>query len=155
MTVFRCTLQKWASDLSGTGAFLHGGRWNSPGLYMLYTAENNVLAAFEIALRIPIEHISKNYVIIPVEVPDNIAPYIPTLPKKWHQDQKITRATGDSFIRENKFLMMKVPSALISDSYNYLINPRHPLIKKVRALPAKTILFDQRLAGIMRRDKKL
>ena len=58
MIVYRCSLRKWAGDLSGSGSYLHGGRWNSPGTRLIYTAENNVLAAFEIALRVPLDQLS-------------------------------------------------------------------------------------------------
>jgi RES domain-containing protein len=149
MTVFRCTVVKWAKDLTGTGAFLHGGRWNSPGSYMVYTAENNVLAALEVALRIPLEHISKNYVMVPIEVPDDGDVFQPTLSKNWYKDQKLTRSIGDSFLKSNQQLLMKVPSALISDSFNYLINPAHADLKKVKVHTPRSILFDKRLLGVI------
>lgn len=150
MIVYRCSLRKWAEDLSGTGSFLHGGRWNTPGTRMVYTAENNVLAAFEVALRIPLEQISKNYVMIPIEVPDDADVYLPKLPKTWNSDRKLSQQTGDNFINDRQHLLMKVPSALISDAYNYLINPGHPLIKKVKPQEPRPILFDKRLMEMIR-----
>ena len=83
MIVYRCTLAKWAKDITGLGSFLFGGRWNYPGTYMLYTAENNVLAALEVALRIPLEDISRDYVMVPLEVPSDAAIVQPVLPKQW------------------------------------------------------------------------
>ncbi|HYC84887.1 MAG TPA: RES family NAD+ phosphorylase [Chryseosolibacter sp.] len=148
MTVFRCTLLKWSKDLSGQGAYLHGGRWNSPGLAMIYTAENNVLAAFEVALRIPFEHISREYVMLPIEVPQKEI-HQPVLPKNWYKDLKLTRSLGDAFLRGGEHLLMKVPSALISDSFNYLINPAHPDIKHVKVHPPRPILFDKRLLALI------
>lgn len=145
MIVFRCSLRKWAADLSGTGSYLHGGRWNTPGTRMIYTAENNVLAAFEVALRIPLDQITKNYVMIPIEVPDGTEPYIPRLPKTWYTDVELSQKIGDNFAKQSKHLLMKVPSALISDSFNYLINPAHELIKKVKPKEPRPILFDKRL----------
>lgn len=150
MILYRCSLRKWASDLSGTGSYLHGGRWNTPGTRMIYTAENNVLAAFEVALRIPLEQISKNYVMIPIEVPDDAEIYSPRLPRNWFTDVELTQKIGDTFAKNDKHLLMKVPSALISDSYNYLINPGHPLIRKVRTKEPRTILLDKRLAEMIR-----
>lgn len=150
MIVYRCSLRKWANDLSGTGSFLHGGRWNTAGTRLLYTAENNVLAAFEVALRIPLDQISKNYVMIPVEVPDGVETYTPRLPKNWYSDIELTQHIGDTFVKEGQSLLMKVPSALITDSYNYLINPAHSLIAKVRPREPRTILFDKRLSQMIR-----
>lgn len=153
MIVFRCSLRKWAGDLSGTGSYLHGGRWNSPGTKLIYTAENNVLAAFEVSLRIPLDQISRNYVMVPVEVPDDAEIFVPRLSKAWNSDLSYSRQLGDSFAKEQKHLLMKVPSALISDAFNYLINPAHPTIEKVRPQQARTILFDKRLMEMIRLKK--
>jgi RES domain-containing protein len=154
MIVYRCSLLKWATDLSGTGSYLHGGRWNSPGTPLIYTAENNVLAAFEVALRIPLDQISRNYVMIPIEVPNEADVHSPpNLPANWHTNQKFSQQVGDTFAKEGKHLLMKVPSALITDSYNYLINPSHPLIEKVTPKAPRTILFDKRLMEMMRLKK--
>lgn len=153
MIVFRCSLLKWAKDLSGTGAYLHGGRWNNPGTRLIYTAENNVLAAFEVALRIPLDQISRNYVMIPLEVPEDTEIYTPKLHSSWHSDVKLSRQIGDTFAKDGKHFLMKVPSVLISDSFNYLINPAHALIKKVKSREPRTILFDKRLMEMMRMKK--
>jgi RES domain-containing protein len=149
MIVYRCCLARWAKDLSGQGSFLFGGRWNMPGTYLLYTAENNVLAALEVALRIPLEDISKAYVMIPIELPDDASIVQPTLPKNWYMNMDATQALGQDFVTKNKHLLMKVPSALISDSFNYLVNPRHEGIQKVKVLDPKPILFDKRLMNII------
>ena len=153
MIVYRCTLRKWARDISGEGAYLYGGRWNNPGTHLVYAAENNVLAAFEVALRVPLEHISKNYVMVPIEIPDKTEVMEPALTGPWHLKMEVTRSIGENFINDKKYLLMKVPSALISDSFNYLINPSHNLIKKVIVLEARSILFDKRLLEMIRSKK--
>jgi len=150
MILYRCALKKWIKDLSGKGAYLHGGRWNSPGLFMVYTAENNVLAALEVAVRIPLESISEDYLMVPLELPDSISMYKPKLPGNWNLQTELTRTVGDEFINKGKHLLMKVPSALVSDSYNFLLNPNHQDIKKVKVLEPRTILFDKRLMEMIR-----
>lgn len=149
MIVYRCSLTRWAKDLSGLGSFLFGGRWNNPGTYMVYSAENNVLAALEVALRIPLEDITKDYVMIPIEIPDDEHIAQPSLPKNWYLDMEATRSIGEEFISKEKYMIMKVTSALISDSYNYLINPRHRNIKDIKVMEAKPILFDSRLMNLI------
>ncbi|MEX2232646.1 MAG: RES family NAD+ phosphorylase [Cyclobacteriaceae bacterium] len=153
MIVYRCSLLKWANDLSGTGSYLHGGRWNTPGTRMIYTAENNVLAAFEVALRIPLDQISKNYVMIPIEIPEKAEVFSPKLPKNWYSDIRVSQQVGDAFIKDSQHFIMKVPSALISDSFNYLLNPAHAMIKKVKTKTPRTILFDKRLMEMIRMKK--
>ena len=109
-----------------------------------------MLAAFEVALRIPLDQISKHYVMIPIEIPDEAAVFVPKLSKTWNSDRSVSQKIGDNFTRDTKQLLMKVPSALISDSYNYLINPAHPLIRKVKPQSPQTILFDKRLMEMIR-----
>lgn len=149
MIVFRCTSAKWAKDITGLGSFLYGGRWNYPGTYMLYAAENNVLAALEVALRIPLEDISKDYLMVPLELPTEATIAEPVLPKQWYLNQDATKTIGNNFIAKGSELLMRVPSALISDSFNYLINPGHEEIKKVKVLEPRPILFDKRLMDLI------
>src|SRR4249920_1740719 len=105
MIFYRCTRKKWARDLSGEGAFLYGGRWNNPGTRLVYAAENNVLAAFEVALRVPLEHISKNYVMVPVEIPDKTEVMEPTLAGQWHLKMEVTRSIGENFVNDKRYLL--------------------------------------------------
>ncbi len=154
MTVYRCTLKKWAKDLSGTGAFLYGGRWNNTGIHLVYTAENNVLAALEVALRIPLELIHRDYIMVPIHISGTPGIIEPDLPAKWRQNMSATKSIGDQFVREQKALMLKVPSALISDAYNYVINPRHPDAKRLRTGEPRPIIFDERLVQRMRGSHK-
>jgi len=154
MILYRCALKKWAKDLTGQGAFLYGGRWNSPGKYAVYTAENNLLAALEVALRVPLTNISSDYVMIPILAPDNAAVYSPTLPKNWNRNPKLTQQIGNEFLEANKFLLMKVPSALMSNTFNFLINPKHKLFKEVKVNKPESLFFDERLIKMMQKENE-
>lgn len=149
MTVYRCTLKKWAKDLTGQGAFLLGGRWNSLGHHALYTAESNLLAALEVAIRIPLTKISRDYVMVPIELPTGIEVYEPKLWKGWNTDVEGTQKIGDAFFKKNNYLAMKVPSALMSNTFNFLLNPRHTNFSKVKVGKSTSLLFDDRLVKIM------
>lgn len=150
MIVYRCSSKKWIKDLSGRGAYLHGGRWNSPGHAMIYTAENNVLAALEVAMRIPLEFISSDYLMIALDIPDETNIYKPKLTANWNLELEATQKLGDDFLNKGKHLVMKVPSALVTDSYNLLINPGHTDSKRIKLLEPRTILFDKRLMEMIR-----
>jgi RES domain-containing protein len=152
MTVYRCTLKKWAHDLSGQGAFLYGGRWNTVGHHALYTAENNLLAALEVAIRIPLTKISSEYVMVPIDISSGIEVYEPRLTKGWNSKISITQKVGDLFLEENKYLAMKVPSALMSNTYNFLLNPKHKLFSKMKAGKSESLLFDDRLVKMMTKE---
>jgi len=154
MILYRCTLKKWAKDLTGQGAFLYGGRWNSRGQYAVYTAENNLLAALEVALRVPLTNISSDYVMVPIAAPDHAPVYLPQLPKTWNRNPKLTQQIGNEFLDANKFLLMKVPSALMSNTFNFLINPKHKMFKEVKANKPESLFFDERLIKMMKKENE-
>ena len=151
MFVYRIVQSKIRTrDLSGTGAFKFGGRWNSKGTYMLYASENSSLAYLESIVHFDEEYFPPNLFIVKIEV-DNKAP-IYTLPDKdypveWKQLELIkNRTTGDQWMEEKNFLAIKVRSAINHFEYNYLLNPLYPrfhdLVKIVDVTGIKT---DERL----------
>ncbi|WP_448700808.1 RES family NAD+ phosphorylase [Mucilaginibacter sp. AW1-3] len=150
MILYRLSKQQYINDLSGRGAELTGGRWNSKGIPVLYTAESRALAAIEIAVHIPLGIIPSNYYLAAIELPgpDRIARIeIADLPARWdsHPFIKITQRAGDIFIKENKHLALQVPSATVKGDHNYLINPNHVDFKKVKVISTEPFEFDSRL----------
>ena len=71
MIVFRLSKQMYADDLSGKGAEISGGRWNSRSRAMLYTSQSVALCVTEIAVHVTLGIIPENYVMINIEIPDN------------------------------------------------------------------------------------
>ncbi len=150
MTVYRICKNKFKKDLSGKGAELSGGRWNSTGVPMLYTSESIALCMLEVLVHIPKSSVPDDFVLVKIEIPDNTAfseVKINSLPKGWNEfpftDE--TRNIGDDFIKQQANLILKVPSSIVPDSYNMLINPRHPLIKEVNIAGIQKSPFDVRL----------
>ena len=72
MIVYRLCSKKYQADLSGRGAEISGGRWNSKGVAMLYTSQSRALAFAEIAMHIPFGILPKDYQIISIFIPGNI-----------------------------------------------------------------------------------
>lgn len=150
MIVYRCTLDiHLDSTLAGEGAFRYGGRWNSKGVPAIYAAESRILAVLELVIRQPIDKICATYKILPIEVPDHFIE--PKLPQKWKQDESITRKIGDNLLRNGENLLIKIPSALLANSFNYIINPRSPKISNVKLLQPEPILLDNRLLEALRK----
>lgn len=150
MILYRLSQRIYCNDISGRGAELFGGRWNSKGLSLLYTAESRALAAIEIAVHTPLGIIPKNYYLTTIEAPDNNAIAqvdISTLPENWNKKPftKATQKTGDDFIKAGKYLILQVPSATVKGDYNYLINPHHPDFKLVKIKSTEPFDFDERL----------
>src|SRR6201986_3495365 len=116
------------ADLSGTGARLYGGRWNSEGKPMVYLASSRSLAILEALAHLSPTNMPDDYCMIVVEAPDNIAEVdINTLPENWQEypEQNILKQIGNVFLQKKEKLMLKVPSAIVKEEYNYLLNPLH------------------------------
>ncbi|HLT24069.1 MAG TPA: RES family NAD+ phosphorylase [Ignavibacteria bacterium] len=149
MIVYRICKSKYHKDLSGAGAEQFGGRWNSKGVPMLYTSESAALCMLEVLVHIPRTSIPDDFVMISLSVPDDNLEAVDesSLPKKWNDFPIIygTTTIGDNFIRQRTALILKVPSSIVPESYNYLINPLHPDITKVKIEKVMKTPFDKRL----------
>jgi RES domain-containing protein len=148
MIVYRISDCKYICDLSGMGAYLFGGRWHSVGTYVVYIAQSRSLALLENVVhwgRI------KNSVLCTaeIEIPDNSITTltIADLPDDWASNPSPDRLKmiGDNFIKAGKHLVLKIPSSLVMEEHNYLINPNHTLFTKVKILTNGPIKIDERL----------
>jgi RES domain-containing protein len=149
MIVFRLIFIKFSPDLTGKGAEKSGRRWNSIGIPMIYTSESRALCTAEVAVHIPLGNIPKDFELISIYIPEDIKiteTLIQDLPIGWKTfpHLEITQKIGDQFIMQNKFLVMKVPSAVVPGDYNYLINPRHPDLSKIEIIKKEPYEFDER-----------
>src|SRR5687768_1218299 len=136
MTVYRLSKNTYANDLSGAGAERVGGRWNNKGTPMLYTSSSRALCVTEIAVHMPLGLVPKDYAMVTIELP-NVKPYEmrrDDLPKNWNAFPHIqaTQLLGDKFVRDAKYMVMKVPSAAVQGEFNFLVNPKHKDIAKVK-----------------------
>ncbi len=148
MIVYRLASALYKEDLSGTGAKLFGGRWNSKGITVLYTTENISLCVLEILAHADKYTIPDNYHIIKINVPDTTGHPVITkskLKKSWKDDVGYTQFMGDEFIKSNDALLMKVPSAVVDEENNFILNIQHPDFKKVKILSTASFHFDKRL----------
>ena len=150
MIVYRLSRSKFKNDLSGKGAELAGGRWNSKGVPMLYTSESIALCTVEIAVHMPLGIVPLDYYLVRIELPDleempEVKPE--DLPEAWKSfpHANLTQEIGDNFILEEGHLFLKVPSATVQGNSNYLVNPRHPDFSKVKVLDTVPFEFDKRL----------
>lgn len=116
---------------------------------MLYTSASRALCVIEIAVRTPLGCIPIDYKIVTLDIPVHSILKMDrsTLPSDWdslpHSDS--TQKIGDEFIHNGKFLALKVPSAAVQDEFNYLINPNHKDMNKVRIINVQPFTFDERL----------
>lgn len=150
MIVFRLSKSKFADDLSGKGAEKSGGRWNSKGTAMVYTSESRALCTTEIAVHTPLGNLPLDYELISIEIPDTIKIQeldLKDLPADWKSipHSHATQEIGDSFVSDGIYPVLRVPSAVVQDEFNYLVNPRHLESQKIKVKAIEPFNFDERL----------
>lgn len=148
MQLYRISSAKFADDLSGTGAKLYGGRWNAKGVPVVYLASSRSLAMLELLVHLRPENLIVPYVISTIELPEDkiLTVQADLLPNDWNKDGSLLalhQLTND-FIEKSKFLMMRVPSAIVEEEYNFVLNPAHADFAKVSLLAKRSFTFDQR-----------
>lgn len=142
--------EKRTTDLTGTGAFNEGGRWNSEGVYALYTSEHAALAMLEVLVHVDEGELPPGMFIMTIEIPDSV-PVLEIgekdLPADWRIPENIAlKEMGDKIFEESKFLGIKAPSAVLPDSYNYILNPLYPgYYDLVKVIQVKALEVDKRL----------
>jgi RES domain-containing protein len=147
MTVYRFTKEVYSHNISGKGAKQWGGRWNSPGLAVVYTSCSISLSLLELFVyQSSYEEILVNS-LMKINVPDIFVQAISanSLKRNWQHDIDYCRFIGNEFLQNNKSLMLKVPSAIIPEEYNILINPRHTAFKECSLISSGIFEFDSRL----------
>ncbi|AXJ01204.1 RES domain-containing protein [Cyclonatronum proteinivorum] len=147
MFVYRISLARWAGALSGSG---RPGRWNSAGQYVVYTASSRALSCLEYLVHVGGERAFMRYKLTQIEIPDKCSRQIilpASLPENWHrvQNYHLCQPVGDRWADGLESLILMVPSAIISDEFNIIINPAHPQFSQVKISEIKDFTFDQRL----------
>ncbi len=150
MMLYRVSRVKYAKDLSGEGARLAGGRWNYKGTPIIYTAESRSLAALEALVHMTNAEFLLSRKIVSISIPKSIVPRvidIADLPKNWRRYPPSFKlaAIGTQWATDKKSLLLRVPSAVMPDEFNVLINPLHPEIKHVKIHTIDNFMFDKRL----------
>jgi len=147
MIVYRFTKEIYSHDISGEGAKRWGGRWNSPGLSVVYTSYSISLSLLELLIyQSSYEEIVVNR-LMSIEVPDSAFQSLAanSLKPNWQTDIDYCRFIGNEFLQNKKSLLLKVPSAIIPDEYNIMINPAHPEFVKCTLASSRLFEFDTRL----------
>lgn len=141
-----------ADDLGGKGAEITGGRWNRPGMPMVYSASNIALAALETVVHLNAGTLPLNRVLVRIDIPDDVwlartNGDIGLLAVGWDvlPAGKVSLDIGDGWLRSNVAALLEVPSAIVPEETNVLVNPRHPDAAKISAVKLRRWTYDGRL----------
>lgn len=153
MLVYRIDRKKYLKDtLKGIGASMSSSfRWNSEHTRMVYTSESRALALLEITAHLNgVLEIPTDRYLVEIEIPDALKIQklsIADLPKNWnaHPPSVFTQNLGDSFVQKLKSPVLKVPSSIVPQEFNLLINPHHPDAHKIEIISKERLAFDPRI----------
>lgn len=153
MRVFRIEREKYLDQtLKGIGAALSSSfRWNSRNTFLVYTAESRALAILEVAVHLDLsEDLPSDRFYVEIDIPEEVEILElrkKDLPKNW-KDQppgQETQYIGDDFVIEKSAAVLKIPSSIVPEEFNYLINPNHPDADKIKVISKTQLAFDTRL----------
>ncbi len=147
MLIYRITLTKYAGTLRASG---RAARWNPNDIEMIYAASSRALACLENAVHRDQIGLKQLFSIMTIECPDEVAIKairLDELPPGWSDYDKMfaTQRIGERWIRENRTAVLQVPSSIIEEEVNYLLNPHHPDFSKIKVVKTQPFVFDNRI----------
>jgi RES domain-containing protein len=153
MLVYRIVHKKYSTSLFASGM---EGRWNSKGNKVLYCAESIALAFLENMIRRQGVGFNEDFKTMFIEIPSKTTTsniYIENLEAGWRDFNNYPRcqALGDKWYDERKNLLLKVPSAVLPEAYNFVINTKHPDYKKVKIIEVTNLVPDPRIEDILKK----
>jgi RES domain-containing protein len=147
-TAWRLTKAKYRDQaLSGYGSMLHGGRWHTKGVPVVYAADSPALALLETMVHVEeADLLAFEYVVIPIRFEDRHLTVLPELPEDWNAWPwpMSTQRLGTRWFEERRSPILRIPSAVVSHQLDYLINPLHPDFGKLDIGPVEPFPIDPR-----------
>jgi len=139
-----------ADDLSGAGAKATGGRWNAAGVAMLYASESVALACLETLVHTKAVGLPFNRYLVRMDIPDAVWAAAEVFPGHVGWDAlpagRVSIDYGTQWARHGRSALLRVPSVVVSEEFNVLINPAHPDAVAITAVKERKWLYDPRFA---------
>jgi RES domain-containing protein len=146
MDLWRLTLHP---SLDGEGGRLYAARWTSSGSPVVYLAASPPGALIEVLVHLELEErkLPPNYVLMRVSVPDGLSILSLRIPAgdAWKADLTLTRSIGDAWLKSKRSALAQVPSSILPDTFNYLLNPLHPDASRISTTGSQAAALDPRL----------
>jgi RES domain-containing protein len=146
MDLWRLTLHP---SLDGEGGRLYAARWNSAGLPVVYLAASAPGALIEVLVHLELDErrLPPSYVLMRVSVPDSLGILSLRVPAgdDWKANVVLTRRLGDAWLKSKRSALARVPSAILPDTFNYLLNPLHTDAASIAIVDSQSAVLDPRL----------
>jgi len=143
-----------ADDLSGAGAKKSGGRWNRAGTALVYTSASIALACLEAVVHLGAGNLPLNRYLVLIDIPDEVWQRRESLSADlirvgWDALPvgRVSLDVGDIWINDRSSCVLEVPSVIIPEEMNVLINPAHPGADKLTATKIRWFQYDMLMRG--------
>lgn len=138
------------STLDGKGGLVASSRWHTEGRPIVYFAESPAGALTEVLVHLELDaaDLPKKYKLLKAQVAENVnirTTETSELQKSWRESVEVTRTVGDAWLAAAETALLRVPSVIVPETYNVLLNPKHPDATKVKVLWAREYPWDRRL----------
>jgi RES domain-containing protein len=150
LQAWRIIKKKYRADaFTGEGARFYGGRWNSPGVRVVYTSSSLSLALLEILVNLESPLPLPAYSYYRVEFQETLVESMDpqTLPDNWRRYPAPvgTQQVGDQWVQQQRSCVLAVPSVVVPVETTYIFNPLHPAFSSISISPAADFSIDSRL----------
>jgi RES domain-containing protein len=139
-----------AAAFDGEGLRRRGGRWTPPGTRVAYASSSLALASLEYFVNLDPEDAPFDLVSIRVSIPDRARCErvdVANLTQSWRAapfPQELW-AVGERWLVSASSVCLLVPSAVVPEEFNLLINPAHEDFKELRFSDPAPLNFDPRM----------
>jgi RES domain-containing protein len=134
-------------DLRGIGGLKAAARWHHAGQAIVYLAETPAASLLEVCVHTSAADVPPAFTLLKIKGPDLVVPSITIdrLPKDWQTQLEVTRDLGTAWLKRNESVLLRVPSAIVPETVNFLFNPSHKQAAKFRIAGVFSYPFDHRL----------
>ena len=153
MRVWRICRKPYAADpLSGRGGLFTSGRWHTKGRRVVYTSGSLSLAALELMVHVDREMLPSDLIQLEIDVPDKLKirrVAVSALPRKWrsYPAPAALRRLGDDWLAAGSTAVLQVPSGVIPEERNLILNPVHADSSRISVVATKSFAYDSRLGS--------
>ena len=121
------------------------GRWNEKGFPIVYCADHPSTALLEVMVHFRSIGLPKTYQLLEIKVPDDLVIDTPNLTGGWKTNLSETQSIWTAFSQKNETSLLRVPSVVMPQAFNFLINPAHPQAAAITIAQTWRYPFDSRL----------
>lgn len=133
------------ADLSGLGGKMYRGRWHSDETAVVYCSDHPSTALLEILVHTTRENFLETYQLLEISCPLGLGIHEPNLPTNWPNRRIASQQVGNDFLRSLEAPIMRMPSVVMPQAFNYLVNPAHPDAASITIARSWRYPFDSRL----------